>query len=207
MRGKWFPVVQAENLKKAITYAENFIDEYEAFVIADANGKIIKKIRGLFLEYQEEKKKKAPARYKKRKKKVPARYKKSKKKTPVPQKKRKEKAKPKKLRKIRLPAPKLTYFFRMGSFYLNVMRFDLDYVFKLVDLLRKLGVTRFRFVRRVPASRKYPAGHSSTNWRGDIHNMSTGELMGYLGSMFIPGVDEIEQIIIPEDQLPDGALD
>lgn len=118
----------------------------------------------------------------------------------------------KKLRKPRAkktavaPVPKLEYFERMGSLYLKVAYFPMEWVVRLIDNMRKVGVRHFRFIRKVPASPKYPSGIASTNWRADVAHMTIGQLEGYLGSMFIPGVDVIEQVVIPADQLPPDVL-
>lgn len=138
--------------------------------------------------------------------------------TPAPKKPSKKKRLPKKrpieieeeieeeIEPVELPPVRLTYFERLGSFYLNLAGFPSEWVVRLVDTMRRAGVRHFRFLRKVPASPKYPNGFASTNWRADIAGMNMGQLEGYVGSMFVPGVDELQQVIVPANQMPPGVL-
>lgn len=93
---------------------------------------------------------------------------------------------------------------RFARFYdevrLSVSPFAQDEILDMVNFLRSNGVTQIRFIREVPVTPKYPKGVASTNWY-NIKNWTDNQLNYFIGSMMVPGIDFVRQVVIKERQI------
>lgn len=103
--------------------------------------------------------------------------------------------------------PSLKFQRRLGSLFIDIENLSFDWVLWFINLFRKSGVTAMRFVRKVPVTPKYPAGLSSTHWYIGINTWSDAKLQGFVGSMLVPGVEKLYQMVMFERQVPVGLIE
>lgn len=80
---------------------------------------------------------------------------------------------------------------------LTVRNLSKTALFALVKDLRDRSVSPIRFIREVPTSPKYPNGVASTHWH-NILTWSNRKIQDELGSMLMPGVDYIVEVIFKD---------